>query len=131
VLAINGRDPWDAINANAAITGSFQGLSSRQNKYVDSHVYLNLTSQISSIKVLFQLFCVFYRVCVPIGRFCTTIASFDRQCGAYCSTCWITQHRNNQRACTLFFFFFCHEALLIRIPGTVSFTFWGCIRAIY
>ncbi|KIJ52329.1 hypothetical protein M422DRAFT_243123 [Sphaerobolus stellatus SS14] len=33
VLAINGRDPWMAVNDNAQLTGSFQGLSSRQNNY--------------------------------------------------------------------------------------------------
>lgn len=34
VLSINGQDPFDAVNANALITGSFQGFGTRQNTYV-------------------------------------------------------------------------------------------------
>uniref|UniRef100_A0A0W0FIA0 Uncharacterized protein n=1 Tax=Moniliophthora roreri TaxID=221103 RepID=A0A0W0FIA0_MONRR len=37
VLAINGKDPWDAINANAAITGSYQGFGTRQNSFFASY----------------------------------------------------------------------------------------------
>jgi hypothetical protein len=31
VLAINGKDPWDAVNANTLISGSYQGFGTRQN----------------------------------------------------------------------------------------------------
>ena len=34
MLAINGKDPFDAVNANALIVGSFQGLGTRQNSCV-------------------------------------------------------------------------------------------------
>ncbi|KAF9269650.1 hypothetical protein L218DRAFT_953275 [Marasmius fiardii PR-910] len=37
VLAINGKDPFDAVNANAAITGSFQGFGTRQNSFFSSY----------------------------------------------------------------------------------------------
>ncbi|KAJ7577017.1 hypothetical protein C8J56DRAFT_1061728 [Mycena floridula] len=37
VLAIDGQDPWVAINANALITGSFQGLGTRQNGFFASY----------------------------------------------------------------------------------------------
>ncbi|EJF59301.1 hypothetical protein DICSQDRAFT_156307 [Dichomitus squalens LYAD-421 SS1] len=37
VLAINGQDPWIAVDANAAIAGSFQGLGTRQNGYFASY----------------------------------------------------------------------------------------------
>ncbi|KAF8518425.1 hypothetical protein BU17DRAFT_48809 [Hysterangium stoloniferum] len=38
ILAINEEDPWNAINANAAITGSFQALTTRQNKFFSSYI---------------------------------------------------------------------------------------------
>lgn len=34
VLKINGDDPFVAVDANALITGSFQGFGTRQNSYV-------------------------------------------------------------------------------------------------
>ncbi|KAJ7314970.1 hypothetical protein DFH08DRAFT_894316 [Mycena albidolilacea] len=37
VLSINGRPPFDAVNANALITGSFQGLGTRQNAFFSSY----------------------------------------------------------------------------------------------
>ncbi|KAF7360569.1 Peptidase S41 family protein ustP [Mycena venus] len=37
VLAINGKPPFDAVNANALITGSFQGLGTRQNAFFSSY----------------------------------------------------------------------------------------------
>ncbi|KAG6918602.1 hypothetical protein DXG01_013013 [Tephrocybe rancida] len=33
VISINGRSPFDAVNANAAIAGSYQALTTRQNGY--------------------------------------------------------------------------------------------------
>ncbi|KAJ6459724.1 hypothetical protein C8R47DRAFT_1243393 [Mycena vitilis] len=38
VLLINGKPPFDAISANALITGSFQGLGTRQNAFFSSYV---------------------------------------------------------------------------------------------
>lgn len=35
VLAINGQDPFVAIDANAAITGSFEGFGTRQNRWIN------------------------------------------------------------------------------------------------
>ncbi|KAG7095399.1 hypothetical protein E1B28_006152 [Marasmius oreades] len=37
VLAINGQEPFIAVNANAAITGSFQGFGTRQNSFFSSY----------------------------------------------------------------------------------------------
>ncbi|KAK7047460.1 hypothetical protein VNI00_006691 [Paramarasmius palmivorus] len=37
VLAINGKSPWDAVNANAAITGGYQGFGTRQNSFFASY----------------------------------------------------------------------------------------------
>ncbi|KAJ8454077.1 hypothetical protein ONZ45_g19447 [Pleurotus djamor] len=37
VLLINGRPPFDAVNANALITGSFQALGTRQNTFFSSY----------------------------------------------------------------------------------------------
>lgn len=37
VLKINGQDPFVAVNANAAITGSFQGFGTRQNVFFSSY----------------------------------------------------------------------------------------------
>ncbi|KAL5481091.1 hypothetical protein ACEPAI_10032 [Sanghuangporus weigelae] len=37
VLAINGKNPFVAVNANAAITGSFQGFGTRQNSFFSSY----------------------------------------------------------------------------------------------
>ncbi|OSD05135.1 hypothetical protein PYCCODRAFT_1432889 [Trametes coccinea BRFM310] len=37
VLEINGQDPFVAVNANAEITGGFQGLGSRQNSFFSSY----------------------------------------------------------------------------------------------
>ncbi|KAI0792260.1 hypothetical protein C8Q75DRAFT_792008 [Abortiporus biennis] len=37
VLSINGADPFVAVNANAKITGSFQGLGTRQNSFFSSY----------------------------------------------------------------------------------------------
>ncbi|KAI0659833.1 hypothetical protein C8Q70DRAFT_914914 [Cubamyces menziesii] len=37
VLAINGQDPFVAVDANAQITGSFQGLGTRQNSFFSSY----------------------------------------------------------------------------------------------
>ncbi|EJC99199.1 uncharacterized protein FOMMEDRAFT_148756 [Fomitiporia mediterranea MF3/22] len=37
VLAINGKDPFVAVDANAAITGSFQGFGTRQNSFFSSY----------------------------------------------------------------------------------------------
>lgn len=36
VVLINGEDPFSAVNANAKLTGRFQGLSSRQNAFFSS-----------------------------------------------------------------------------------------------
>jgi hypothetical protein len=36
VLLINGKPPYDAVDANANITGVFQGLGTRQNSYVQT-----------------------------------------------------------------------------------------------
>ncbi len=36
VIAINGHDPWVAVDANAKIAGSFQGVGTRQNGCVTS-----------------------------------------------------------------------------------------------
>ncbi|KAJ6588635.1 hypothetical protein B0H19DRAFT_1100376 [Mycena capillaripes] len=38
VLLINGKPPFDAVNANALITGSFQGLGTRQLAFFSSYV---------------------------------------------------------------------------------------------
>lgn len=38
VLLINGRPPFDAVDANTEITGSFQGLGTRQNSFVQSSI---------------------------------------------------------------------------------------------
>ncbi|KAJ6612739.1 hypothetical protein B0H10DRAFT_2051737 [Mycena sp. CBHHK59/15] len=38
VLLINGRPPFDAVNANALITGSYQPLGTRQNSFFASYV---------------------------------------------------------------------------------------------
>lgn len=37
ILKINGQDPWVAVNANALIAGSFQGLGTRQNGYARAY----------------------------------------------------------------------------------------------
>ncbi|KAL4261125.1 Secondary metabolite-associated S41A peptidase [Pleurotus pulmonarius] len=37
VLLINGRSPFDAVNANALITGSFQSFGTRQNSFFSSY----------------------------------------------------------------------------------------------
>ncbi|CDO71106.1 hypothetical protein BN946_scf184844.g110 [Trametes cinnabarina] len=37
VLAINGQDPFVAVNANAQVAGSFQGLGTRQNGFFSSY----------------------------------------------------------------------------------------------
>ncbi|KAG6854488.1 hypothetical protein C0991_006090 [Blastosporella zonata] len=37
VLSINGREPFDAVNANAAIAGSYQSLGTRQNGFFSSY----------------------------------------------------------------------------------------------
>ncbi|KAM5543490.1 hypothetical protein V8D89_002741 [Ganoderma adspersum] len=37
VIAINGHDPWVAVDANALIAGSFQGPSTRQNGFFSSY----------------------------------------------------------------------------------------------
>ncbi|TDL26162.1 hypothetical protein BD410DRAFT_716722 [Rickenella mellea] len=37
VLAINGQDPWAAVNANAEVTGGFQGFGTRQNVFFSSY----------------------------------------------------------------------------------------------
>ncbi|KAL5522967.1 hypothetical protein ACEPAF_1234 [Sanghuangporus sanghuang] len=37
VLTINGQDPFVAVDANAAITGSFQGFGTRQNSFFSSY----------------------------------------------------------------------------------------------
>ncbi|KAI0667292.1 hypothetical protein C8Q78DRAFT_1175982 [Trametes maxima] len=37
VLAINGQDPYAAVDANALITGSFQSLGTRQNSFFSSY----------------------------------------------------------------------------------------------
>ncbi|KAJ6595571.1 hypothetical protein DFH09DRAFT_1135002 [Mycena vulgaris] len=37
VLLINGKPPFDAVNANALITGSFQALGTRQNAFFSSY----------------------------------------------------------------------------------------------
>ncbi|KAL0577205.1 hypothetical protein V5O48_004803, partial [Marasmius crinis-equi] len=37
VVKINGEDPFVAVNANAAITGSFQGFGTRQNSFFSSY----------------------------------------------------------------------------------------------
>ncbi|TFY76408.1 hypothetical protein EWM64_g7604 [Hericium alpestre] len=37
VLKINGQDPFVAVNSNAAITGSFEGLGTRQNSFFASY----------------------------------------------------------------------------------------------
>ncbi|KAI5120057.1 hypothetical protein M0805_007808 [Coniferiporia weirii] len=37
VLAINGQDPFVAVDANAAITGSFEGFGTRQNSFFSSY----------------------------------------------------------------------------------------------
>ncbi|TDL25270.1 hypothetical protein BD410DRAFT_633830 [Rickenella mellea] len=37
VIAINGADPWVAVNANAQIAGSFQALGTRQNGFFSSY----------------------------------------------------------------------------------------------
>ncbi|KAK7047451.1 hypothetical protein VNI00_006682 [Paramarasmius palmivorus] len=43
VLAINGKDPWHAVNANAAITGGFQGFGTRQNSFFASYQHFVYT----------------------------------------------------------------------------------------
>jgi hypothetical protein len=37
VLAINGADPWKAVDANAAIAGSYQALGTRENGFFASY----------------------------------------------------------------------------------------------
>ncbi|PFH48702.1 hypothetical protein AMATHDRAFT_149320 [Amanita thiersii Skay4041] len=37
VISINGKGPFDAVNANALITGSFQGFGTRQNAFFSSY----------------------------------------------------------------------------------------------
>jgi len=37
VLAINGKNPWDAVNANADIVGGYQGYGTRQNSFFSSY----------------------------------------------------------------------------------------------
>ncbi|KAJ2919861.1 hypothetical protein MD484_g543, partial [Candolleomyces efflorescens] len=37
VLLINGRDPFDAVNANTLITGSYQAFGTRQNTFFSSY----------------------------------------------------------------------------------------------
>ncbi|KAF5337318.1 hypothetical protein D9611_003167 [Ephemerocybe angulata] len=37
VLAINGKNPWDAVSANSAIAGSYQALGTRQNGFFSSY----------------------------------------------------------------------------------------------
>ncbi|KAJ7078820.1 hypothetical protein C8R43DRAFT_910264 [Mycena crocata] len=39
VLLINGKPPFDAVNANALITGSFQALGTRQNTFFSSYTH--------------------------------------------------------------------------------------------
>lgn len=39
ILAINGNDPWDAVNANAAVTGGYQALSTRQNRFFSTYFF--------------------------------------------------------------------------------------------
>jgi hypothetical protein len=43
VLAINGKDPWDAVNANTLISGSYQALPTRQNLCASFHSTLDVT----------------------------------------------------------------------------------------
>ncbi|KIY48535.1 hypothetical protein FISHEDRAFT_43153 [Fistulina hepatica ATCC 64428] len=38
VVLINGEDPWAAVDANAAVAGSFQSVGTRQNGYFASYV---------------------------------------------------------------------------------------------
>ncbi|TRM58929.1 hypothetical protein BD626DRAFT_510149 [Schizophyllum amplum] len=37
VLAINGADPWEAVEANAAVAGSYQARTTRQNAFFASY----------------------------------------------------------------------------------------------
>ena len=37
VVAIDGKDPWDAVEANAAIAGSYQAHTTRQNAFFSSY----------------------------------------------------------------------------------------------
>ncbi|TFK66897.1 hypothetical protein BDN72DRAFT_843673 [Pluteus cervinus] len=37
IIAINGRPPFDSVNANAAISGSYEGLGTRQSAYFSSY----------------------------------------------------------------------------------------------
>jgi hypothetical protein len=34
VLYINGRDPWDVVNANTLTAGGYQAFATRQNGYI-------------------------------------------------------------------------------------------------
>lgn len=34
VLRINGKDPWEAVNANTLTAGSYQAFATRQNGYI-------------------------------------------------------------------------------------------------
>ena len=38
MLSIDGQDPYVAVDANAAITGSFQGFGTRQNSLVKYNI---------------------------------------------------------------------------------------------
>ncbi|KAH8827563.1 hypothetical protein DL96DRAFT_1599472 [Flagelloscypha sp. PMI_526] len=38
VISVNNEDPWKAVDANAAIAGSYQSFATRQNSFFASHV---------------------------------------------------------------------------------------------
>ena len=48
MLAINGADPFDAVNANAQITGGSQAFGTRQNVYV---LFMPLTCIILEVDI--------------------------------------------------------------------------------
>ncbi|KAL1704933.1 hypothetical protein EV121DRAFT_204792 [Schizophyllum commune] len=111
VLAINGDNPWVAVNANAAVAGGYQGFATRQNGFFASYRasadwdymmgnFAQLTHPlVDSVDLILQLVNETQSIALTLpyrSRFSSAAVSFTDSASYRANNCVATNHTNGR-----------------------------------
>ncbi|KAL1755659.1 hypothetical protein FB107DRAFT_274673 [Schizophyllum commune] len=111
VLAINGENPWVAVNANAAVAGGYQGLATRQNGFFASYRasadwdymlgnFAQLTHPlVDSVDLILQLANETQSIALTLpyrSRFSSAAVNFTDSASYRANNCVATNHTNGR-----------------------------------
>ncbi|KAI4523458.1 hypothetical protein K525DRAFT_361264 [Schizophyllum commune Loenen D] len=111
VLAINGDNPWAAVNANAAVAGGYQGFATRQNGFFASYRasaewdytmgnFAQLTHPlVDSVDLIVQLVNETQSIALTLpyrSRFSSAAVNFTDSASYRANNCFATNHTNGR-----------------------------------